>query len=780
MAVNNFHFKLDIEKEDHIPKFKLKQYDTAIFYASLYKNGLPYQFEGEKIKMFVKKADGTIVYQEDNITIQNEEVKINVKNQSLTASGLTYAELELRSTSGQVTTATFLFEVKEKVGSDKAIESITDICTLEKFDRYVGQAKKELDKFKQDLYKLEDLVDNKDKLEGQNTEAKVNIKELEKILEQANNIVSNEGKKVTGNNIISESSNGYIQDIKLTGKTLIVNSKNEEVLPGTEATLKSVGDDVDEIVILSRKEDGNICNIETDIVGAYSYGDYKVDSAVGSILIRCEPNTKYYVNAENNDRSVITTYTRKPQRDDKSSKVSEDHYIITGANDKYLLYYLSSDVNVHPIKNVYIGKTPFKGDFNHQSNKKKILYCDTDTKTWEKPILREWDSIEQRSYGKYFYYKRSNIRTLKGGVDENWSMSSSGTNQKLFILQLEDLVLNKNNEDATIICDKLNSVSSNYHWNNDGNLITVGFNTKQVRLKLTGIDSVEGLKAWLQSNNVTIVYQLEQEKVYECLNISVRAFYAKTLVYIDSGVIESELEYYIPSSFVSSDNSICEKIDILDLINFDINSIKLPGLDLNESLNKEYFNINRGMVTDFNTAKEEGKYFVYNINGIPHAPFTGALYGLLEVNFTNDSEILQRLVTTDGKIFTRFLNSRNIWSDWVYTPTTQDFQTGTVQGKHYIKFPNGVMIQWGDLVLNFPGSSNSVKGFVYFPLSFKSDFIFTGSLARNNWTGYSETIAVLAEDNSGRGFVEARCLDSSVYPTSDKSVTINWIAIGRY
>ena len=221
MAVNNFHFKLDIEREDHIPKFRLKQYDTAIFYASLYKNGLPYHFEGEKIKMFVKKADGTIVYQEDNITIQDDEVKINVKNQALTASGLTYAELELRSTSGQVTTATFLFEVREKVGSDKAIESITDICTLEKLDRYVGQAKKELDKFKQELSKLEDLVANKDKLEGQNTEAKVNIKGLERVLEQANNIVSNGGKKVTGNNVITDSSNGFIQDIKLTGKTLV-------------------------------------------------------------------------------------------------------------------------------------------------------------------------------------------------------------------------------------------------------------------------------------------------------------------------------------------------------------------------------------------------------------------------------------------------------------------------------------------------------------------------------------------------------------------------------
>ncbi len=221
MAINNFHFKLDIEREDYIPKFRLKQYDTAIFYVSLYKNGLPYHFENEQIKMFVKKLDGTIVYQEDNISIQDDEVKINVNNQALVCSGLTYAELEFKSSDGQVTSSTFLYEVKEKVGSDKAIESVTDIATLDKLKKYMEDAKKELEKFKNDFSKIEDLVTNKDKLEGQNEDAKKNIVELGKVLEDANNITSDEGKYITGNNVVSESTNGYIQDLKLYGRSLV-------------------------------------------------------------------------------------------------------------------------------------------------------------------------------------------------------------------------------------------------------------------------------------------------------------------------------------------------------------------------------------------------------------------------------------------------------------------------------------------------------------------------------------------------------------------------------
>ncbi|MDB8986989.1 hypothetical protein PN594_19235, partial [Parabacteroides merdae] len=88
-------------------------------------------------------------------------------------------------------------------------------------------AKKELEKFKNELSKIEDIVANKDKLEGQNSEAKVNIKELGEILEDANNITSDEGKYITGNNVVSESTNGYIQDIKLYGKTMLNTCSND-------------------------------------------------------------------------------------------------------------------------------------------------------------------------------------------------------------------------------------------------------------------------------------------------------------------------------------------------------------------------------------------------------------------------------------------------------------------------------------------------------------------------------------------------------------------------
>ena len=44
---------------------------------------------------------------------------------------------------------------------------------------------------------------------------------------------------------------------------------------------------------------------------------------------------------------------------------------------------------------------------SHQSDKKRLLYYNTETQMWEKPILREWDSIEKHADGKYYYHIRS-------------------------------------------------------------------------------------------------------------------------------------------------------------------------------------------------------------------------------------------------------------------------------------------------------------------------------------------------------------------------------------
>ena len=46
-------------------------------------------------------------------------------------------------------------------------------------------------------------------------------------------------------------------------------------------------------------------------------------------------------------------------------------------------------------------------DYTYKQDKKRLLYYNTETQTWEKPILRQWDSIEKHANSKYYYHVRS-------------------------------------------------------------------------------------------------------------------------------------------------------------------------------------------------------------------------------------------------------------------------------------------------------------------------------------------------------------------------------------
>lgn len=879
MAVNNFHFKLDIEMEDHIPKFRLKQYDTAIFYASLYKNGLPYHFENEQIKMFVKKADGTIVYQEDNITIQDDEVKINVKNQALTASGLTYAELELRSTSGQVTTATFLFDVREKVGSDKAIESITDICTLEKIDRYVGQAKKELDKFKQDLSKLEDLVANKDKLEGQNTEAKINVKELERVLEQANNIVDNGGKKVVGNNVVSESTNGYVQDIKLYGKSLVnLLGKSEldkmgrryhynnstKILTNNEGTdtnawsnvpsllinltigqeytfiyegktdntgiqicsetlkpislpsvnngerkvykfisdgtcfklkvmgsvlntpvsianimliagdhtqnpppffegMKSVGEGVDEIEILS-------CNKNL----AYNVLYPKTVEYNTCCKSKCflHPNTNYNISivVPVGERFVTETsiFTQRLRIDGdgtrKNLNVTTKYNIKTDNQGYYTIFFneggTSSSGKAYGLQIEFGNKT---SDYiMNKQDKRKLLYKDEDG-LWKKPILRKWDTIEEH-LDNYYYNKRSTVRTLNGSEDWKDNGTTSGGCSTFYIRGFSNI------KNFKIICDK-------YNYHTTPKLDTIGISSINDILYLTVktnyASTVAELKTKLRSNNINLVIE-DVEKIYECLNISVRSFNPTTLLSINSGAIDPEVEYYIPSSFVSSDSSISEKLE-----NVDDSLLKLMFDFLNHNHDKRYDLKNLGSVTDFDIALEPGRYYVFKEGGsIPNAPYSGNIYGALEVFHTNDTELIQRFTSANGKIYTRLKNFEGNWWTWSNMTNIGDFSWdfNNSTGTGFQKLPSGMIIQFGTTKIGFNDNSCIGTAKIYYPLAFTKFCKCTGNLETNDYGGYNETNAIVGGQTLSNGYAEVR--DIQGRPRTGYTATVTWIAIG--
>lgn len=846
MAINNFKFNLDIEKEDYIPKLKIKQYDTAIFYVNLFKNSSQFSVSNETIKMFVKKTDGTIVYQEDGITLDGSTIKISVNNQAFTCSGLTYAELEFKSSDGQVTSSTFLYEVKEKVGSDKAIESVTDIATLDKLKKYMEDAKKELERFKNELSKIEDIVANKDKLEGQNKEAKENIGELEKILEDANNITSDEGKYINGNNVVSESTNGYIQDLKLYGRSLINHVIKREPFRSTSniayaSITKSVplidgevytfipynlppfikqmylgNSDASGVYVprtMNLKATKFIAkdSLPIDFAIPHFYADSGV-TITSEQLIELEkskfiivkgdltsnppPYFEGLVNVANNEGLNITTcnsnlfdesllndrleddgyYHFKSLGNTRSSfffgivdKNNKQITTMTPNNGIDLTYInlegckvligLNGDIKddkiLLPISNFPISNFPiYKGcDYEiinpnhirvksifiqkgydnpkyttHKSNKKPFLFKDSDNK-W-KPIIK-LRGINENNCDTFDSTKNKYTKIIKEVTEEgegNWQVADGSKAKTIMFLRMftESEKCEMLNNNTNILCDKF---KSKYVYSLDEEGIFINRTTESsnggvyIRINQNRLETrdVPGFNRWLQNNNTTYQYKGDKELTYECLDILTRAFRDKTMLSIDSGAIDPGISYYVPTGFLSADNSISEKVETLDKYSEkntkDIN-------DLNFNMEQNYFNINRGYVNDFNDATQEGKYFIRSWDWLPNCPPIApeGLYGILQVMYKSDNELFQFVTFHTMESWARFRNSKGLWSSWYKTVTLKDFETQ--RGSNgFLKFPNGSVLQFGSGV-----TTNGVLR-INFKLTFvkADDIVLTGS-----------------------------------------------------
>ena len=374
------------------------------------------------------------------------------------------------------------------------------------------------------------------------------------------NIVDTQGLEyITENNFypINSSKNGVITDIKLDGKTLVVDDNNNVVIPGTQgATLKSVGDGVTEIKL-------NGINYNLWSVKNVYYGD--LDTSNG----QQKPTANGIITTDNLiPVSYGSLFAKAYDKDGFNSSYSFFCYdfnkqflgVVTGTGSSTVVLksgtnYIRARItkpNFNVIdKNtlkVYIGYSVKSSFDDNIKNIKKVLYKDTDG-TWKKPTLRQLDSIEKHSDGKYYYHKRSDVYTFNG--TESWGVTgtdpSSGTNELLFYLR--KITNGKNNGDC--VSDKFTRQGSPYFFKGECFVAVQTDGQTYVRIAKSKLSTqdVQGFKTWLQNNNLNTVYELAQEQVFECTPIDLISYDAQTNYSIECGPIYPKSTLYINSDY---------------------------------------------------------------------------------------------------------------------------------------------------------------------------------------------------------------------------------------
>ena len=352
---------------------------------------------------------------------------------------------------------------------------------------------------------------------------------------------------------------GYMDNVK----AILLEGDHTQNPPSYFEGLKSVGQsattsEADEIVVSSVKGDGNLFDTSIN----FEYGNLLLGNKDKARIhttsrIKVRKNTDYYIKSPSGYVTVV-------------SAVNENNVSIKDLNNGYLEAFVfntqeydyigiqlkrtdNGTIDLPNFDNSLIvfnkGTTPIPY-IPHQSDKKRLLYYNNETQAWEKPILRQGDSIEKHADGKYYYHQRSGEVVLNGS--ENWVLMNDFSS-KIYATPLigaKDLLM----------CDKVQvrnySTSAENYW-------ALYYSSNYLRLQCP-YATIDELKQWLQANNVTVVYQLAEEKVYECTNIDLITYANETNYIVESGAIVPRTTLKVHNNISNVVNLLQKKVSLLE------------------------------------------------------------------------------------------------------------------------------------------------------------------------------------------------------------------------
>ena len=334
---------------------------------------------------------------------------------------------------------------------------------------------------------------------------------------------------------------GTFDGVATISEPIILEGDHTQNPPSYFEGLQSVGEDVEKIEVLTRKEDGNLIDdVIKPIVISYIFiqkGSYVASCKATSGAIR------YY----RQDGSSIDYWSLQGEGTiGRAFTTNEDIYKI--------LFDVSEDATELQIIQG-AEPTPYEP---YKAHKKEILYKDVDDTYKPVPILMEWDEIDDT---KRTWFKRSGKIIINGSEDWEIHNQKEGNTILFGCSSFSSLVDNNINSTADngtptiIICDKLTNVASDVTWFGDADgLISInatkGLHIRISKSKLESQD-VQGFKKWLQANPVTVVYQLAEPQIYDIAPINLDAYANKTMVCCTSGAISPHMSFAI-TSYISN------------------------------------------------------------------------------------------------------------------------------------------------------------------------------------------------------------------------------------
>ena len=323
--------------------------------------------------------------------------------------------------------------------------------------------------------------------------------------------------------------------------------------------LMSVGQDVDKIEVLSNNKNlfsGEIRTGRYDENGTF-HSDNRMWATTKFLL---PPNKNFKVSCKRLNTLWVNFWTKEDIHIKQLTLYSND--VLTTPLGAYKCSITSSiDYDLEDLQ-IEEG-TQITSYIPHQSDKKQILFYNENGELEPVTELHEWDSIEKHSDNKWYYHKRSGKVVLNGS--EEFYMIDVNDKPNTLLFHTDANFIPSANVIKDSICDKLALNKTISGVDVESHLVaeTSRIYIRLLKSKLSTQD-VTGFKQWLQANNVTVVYQLAQEEVYELAPLHLDSYANETLILCNSGAISPKMEFSITSHINELVKAYGERINLLE------------------------------------------------------------------------------------------------------------------------------------------------------------------------------------------------------------------------
>lgn len=354
---------------------------------------------------------------------------------------------------------------------------------------------------------------------------------------------------------------------KIKFSLMVLEGDHTQNQPSYFEGLKSVGqsattseDGVDEIVVSSTT---NEFTKDFEYVDLNTKHSYRANQTVNNLIRASLTNIS-------NKIIKVELFNRSDYSYHSGIDINPNQTIELDLKDVYIKW-ISFD------KNYWVDKYETTKYYAHlilngKADKKRLLYYNEETQTWEKPMLREWDSIEKHANGKYYYHQRSGAKVLNGSEnwnnDKNSSTMSPATYRQSIQFNAIDIPSASfdTKTSPNIISDLLPTVvfGDVYSYNRIGISISGTDSIGTHIIINNNFINVTELKQWLQANNLTVVYQLAEEKVYECTNIDLITYNGETNFIVNSGAITPRTTLKVHNNISNVVSLLQKKVSLLE------------------------------------------------------------------------------------------------------------------------------------------------------------------------------------------------------------------------